>query len=231
MTGTSPLYMVESLDGNTKVSLPTLLECDLIPDGRSEIPSPDVARHHSHLKAVFDQIPPLDPQAHILLLLGRDILGLHKVRAQYNGPHDTPYAQRLDLGWVVIGDVCLGRVHKPANVTVYKTNLLNNGRSSFLTPCSNAIHVKESLPGRTTQPSHLRQHSTDSPVQTEVTDRLGSTVFDRTKDDDRPALSVEDETFLDIMDKEVVRDSSNTWTAPLPFRTPRCRLPNNRSQA
>ncbi len=33
------------------------------------------------------------------------------------------------------------------------------------------------------------------------------------------------------MEKEVVRDSSNTWTAPLPFRTPRCRLPNNRSQA
>lgn len=224
-------YMVESLDGSTKVPLPTLLECDLIPDDRSEIPSPDVARHHSHLKAVADQIPPLDPQAHILLLLGRDVLRLHKVRAQHNGPHNAPYAQRLDLGWVVIGDVCLGRVHKPANVTVYETNLLNNGRSSFLTPCSNTIHVKESLPGRTTQPSHLCQHSSDSPVQKEATDRLGSTVFNRTKDDDRPALSVEDETFLDIMDKEVVRDSSNTWTAPLPFRTPRCRLPNNRSQA
>lgn len=33
------------------------------------------------------------------------------------------------------------------------------------------------------------------------------------------------------MDKEVVRDSSKTWTAPLPFRTPCCRLPDNRGQA
>lgn len=224
-------YMVESLDGCIKVPLPSLLECDLIPEDRSEIPSPDVARHHSHLKAVADQIPLQDPQAHILLLLGRDILRLHKVRAQHNGPHDAPYAQRLDLGWVVIGDVCLGNVHKPAHVTVYKTNLLNNGRSSFLKPCSSNIHVKETLSGHKTQTSHLHKYPSNSPVQEADTDNLGSTVFNRTMDDDRPALSVEDERFLDIMDKEVVRDSSNTWTAPLPFRTPRCRLPNNRGQA
>lgn len=70
----------------------------------------------------------------------------------HNGPHEAPYAQRLDLGWVVIGDVCLGQAHKPASVTVYKTNLLLNGRSSFLSPCSNSIHVKE-----TCLPLHVSQ--------------------------------------------------------------------------
>lgn len=224
-------FVVESLDGSIKVPLPTLLECDLIPDDRTEIPSPEVARHYSHLKAVADKIPPLDPRAQILLLLGRDVLRLHKVRAQRNGPHNAPYAQRLDLGWVVIGDVCLGRTHKTATVTAYKTNLLSNGRSSFLEPCSNSIQVKESLSGPTLHSTNHRQHCDISLVQEEDLDTLGSTVFNRTKDDDRPALSVEDQVFLDIMDKETARDSLNSWTAPLPFQTPRRRLPNNREQA
>lgn len=193
--------MIESLNGCTKVPLPTLLECDLIPEDRSEIPSPEVARHSTHLKPVADKIPPLDPRAQILLLLEKDILRLHKVREQHNGPHEAPYAQRLDLGWVVIGDVCLGQAHKPASVTVYKTNLLLNGRSSFLSPCSNSIHVKETLSSSTRQSSHFHQHCNGRLGQEETPDSLGSTVFNRTKDDDRSALSVEDEVFLDIMDR------------------------------
>lgn len=33
------------------------------------------------------------------------------------------------------------------------------------------------------------------------------------------------------MDKEVYRDESNSWVAPLPFRQSRQRLPNNREKA
>lgn len=44
---------------------------------------------------VADKIPGFDPGAAILLLLGRDILRVHKVREQYNGPHNAPYAQHL----------------------------------------------------------------------------------------------------------------------------------------
>ncbi|KAK3531570.1 hypothetical protein QTP70_024955 [Hemibagrus guttatus] len=41
---------------------------------------------------------------------------------------------------------------------------------------------------------------------------------------------IEDRRFLDIMDREMFMDESNSWVAPLPFRTPRQRLPNNRDQ-
>ncbi|XP_038823288.1 uncharacterized protein LOC120023350 [Salvelinus namaycush] len=95
-------FMVESIDGHMQLSLPTLIECDMMPDDRTEIPSPDIAYHHPHLQPVMDKIPAVDPDAPILLLLGRDILRVHKVREQINGPHDTPYAQRLDLGWVIV---------------------------------------------------------------------------------------------------------------------------------
>lgn len=78
-----------------------------MPDDRSEIPTPEAAKHHSHLKPIAHLIPELDPNAQILLLLGRDVLKVHKVGDQCNGPNNTPYAQKLDLGWVVVGEVCL----------------------------------------------------------------------------------------------------------------------------
>ena len=77
---------------------------------RSEIPTPDAARHHPHLQGESPHILELDPKAEILILLGRDIVRVHKVRQQVNGPHNAPFAQRLDLGWVL--DVCLGNAHR-----------------------------------------------------------------------------------------------------------------------
>lgn len=106
-------FIVESADGEVRLSLPTLTECDLIPNNRDEIPTPEAARSYTHLKVVADKISPLDHDAEILLLLGRDIIRVHKVRGQCNGHHNEPFAQRLDLGWVIIGNVCLNGVHRP----------------------------------------------------------------------------------------------------------------------
>ena len=43
-------YQVQSLDGSISLSLPTLIECNQIPENREEIPTPNAARYHSHLK-------------------------------------------------------------------------------------------------------------------------------------------------------------------------------------
>ncbi|KAE8623342.1 hypothetical protein XENTR_v10005572 [Xenopus tropicalis] len=90
-------YQVESIDGQICLPLPPITECSRIPDNRTEIPTPDAALH---LKCIMHLIPELDPKAQIMLLLGRDILWVHKARDQINGPHNAPYAQKLDLGWV-----------------------------------------------------------------------------------------------------------------------------------
>ncbi|KAJ8346546.1 hypothetical protein SKAU_G00279470 [Synaphobranchus kaupii] len=119
-------FVVESADGEVHLLLPTLIECNLIPNNREEIPTPEAASCHSHLKAVAAKIPPLDPSAEILLLLGRDIICAHRVRSQCNGPHNAPYAQWLDLGWVIVGDVCPRGAHRPT-VDTFKTNILENG--------------------------------------------------------------------------------------------------------
>ncbi|XP_056410564.1 uncharacterized protein LOC130346718 [Hyla sarda] len=67
-------YKVESIDGQTCLSLPTILEFNHIPDNWSEIPTPEAAAHNPHLKRIAHLIPELDSEAPIVLLLGRDIL-------------------------------------------------------------------------------------------------------------------------------------------------------------
>lgn len=220
-------FVVESVNEKLSLPLPTLLECNDIPNNRSEIPTPQAACHHSHLQRIADKIPPLAPDAHILLLLGRDMLRVHKVREQINGPGNSPFAQRLDLGWVVVGDVCLGGAHRLPQVNSYKTFILDNGRSSHLQPCNSQISVKETFT-KTPESSHS---FASLKVSGRNVDSIGQQVFTRSPDDHKLAPSVEDMQFLQIMDSEFYQDSDNSWVGPLPFRSPRQRLPNNRQLA
>lgn len=213
-------FIIESADDEVSFPLPTLIECNSMPDNRNEIPTAVAALHHSHLKIIADKIPPIDPNAGMLLLLGRDIIRAHKVRRQLNGPHDAPYAQKLDLGWVIVGIVCLGKCHKPSPVNCMRTHILENGRPSYFSPCDNHIVLKEMFNEKTQFQKPLGLSSY----------RLHS-VFQQTKDDNKFAPSAEDKLFLDIMEKEFSKDSSNSWVAPLPFREPRRLLPNNREYA
>lgn len=43
-------FTVRSIDKQIHIELPTLIECDMIPDDKSEIPTPEVTQHFSHLK-------------------------------------------------------------------------------------------------------------------------------------------------------------------------------------
>ena len=122
--------------------LPILTECSAIPDSREEIPTPAVARAHPHLEAIAEKIPELDPEAEILPLVGRDAPPLHKIHDSRNGPRNAPWAQRLDLGWVVLGNVCMDDAYKATEVSSYRTQVLDNGRPSFLLSCSNWLYVK-----------------------------------------------------------------------------------------
>nr|XP_055034971.1 uncharacterized protein LOC129422846 [Misgurnus anguillicaudatus] len=213
-------FQVESLDGQTSLLLPPLIECNDFIIDRSEIPTPDAARHHPHLRSVAGHIPKLDPKAEILVLLGRDIVRVHKVRQQVSGPHNAPFAQRLDLGWVLVGDVCLGNAHKPA-VNAFKTSVLENGRPSILRPCKGFMKLTEDESHGNEQKNEPHRASFEA---------LGLHVFSETESDNKPAQSMEDTIFLEIMDQEMYRDTSNNWVAPLPFRDPRQRLSNNREQ-
>ncbi len=220
-------YRIEAANGGISLALPTLIECDEIPNNRDEIPTPEAALHQLHLKHIASEIPALDSEAHILLLLGRDILRVHKVRKQINGPNNTPFGQKLDLGWVLVGEVCLGDVHKPS-VSSFKTNILENGRPSLFIPCTSHVHIKEKITSNLTALHMAHDFETHWNMNK---DNIGQTLFIRSENDNKSALSIEDEVFLKIMEKDAFQDNSNSWVATLPFRSPRPVLSNNREQA
>ncbi|XP_059825664.1 uncharacterized protein LOC132394036 [Hypanus sabinus] len=207
---------IESLDGKVVICLPPLLECNEIMNNRAEIPTPSAVLHQPHLHHIAKHIPELDPKAEILLLLGRDVIRVHKVRQQVNGPHDAPFAQRLDLGWVVIGRVCPEDVHKPM-VNTLKTNVLESGRNSTFQPCPSVPCIKEAQQG-----VNKREASDES---------LGQSVFAQTKYDNKLAQSAQDTISLKTKDTKVFRDEANNGVAPLPIREPCQRSPDNKEQA
>lgn len=63
-------FIIQSVDGQFSSPLPSLLECESLPDNKSEIPTPEVALAHKHLKHLASQLQPLDPEVEIMLLLG-----------------------------------------------------------------------------------------------------------------------------------------------------------------
>ncbi|XP_021355873.1 uncharacterized protein LOC110451959 [Mizuhopecten yessoensis] len=194
-----------SMDGETTYELPTLIECSEIPANPSEIPIPETAAMHPHLKDISDQIPPLDTTSGIHLLLGRDAVDIHHVLDQRIGPKGSPFAQKIGLGWVIIGEVCLNKVHTPnLALNVNKTYTVK-GHDSIFEPCQYNLSLRED----------------------DVKDKL----FERTKEDDKPGWSVEDRLFIEVMNREFFKDKQGFWSAPLPFRLPRKIMPNNRSMA
>ncbi|XP_069610796.1 uncharacterized protein [Ranitomeya imitator] len=215
-------YMISPIKGTKSFPLPALIECNDMPDERDEIPTPEAACHHPHLRHLASEIPPMDMNAEILILLGRDVLRMHKVRQQCNGPDNAPYAQRLDLGWVIVGDVCLDRMHHADCVSSFKTYVLSNGRPTCFRPCPCHYQVKEG-------PSDIVR--IPDVIPTPYDDSFGGQVFRTTHDDNKIAPSVEDEEFVNIMDSGFVKDKTSHWVAPLPFKLTRAKLPSNREQA
>lgn len=101
------------------------------------------------------------------------------------------------------------------HVVTNKTYILPSGRSSTFLPCPAYMKVSE-----------VRNNLYDTLNEEIIT----TDIFVRTPDDDQPGLSVNDTEFLKVMDSECYRDENGSWTAPLPFKTDRKRLPNDREQ-
>lgn len=104
---------------------------------------------------------------------------------------------------------------------------MENGHLS-LSPCPNHLVLKEKLTvgtGTKLLSSHF------SPVQNAGDRSLGSKIFERTEDDNKVAPSIEYRHLIQLMDREMFIDDANSRGAPLPFRIPRPRLPNNRKLA
>ena len=192
--------------------LPTLMECNQIPQSKDEIPTPEIAREFRHLQDIADKIPPIDQNAKIHILIGRDAPKLLKVRAFKNGPKGAPWAQKLDLGWTIPGQACLDREGGPIHIPAHRMTVTSTGENSYeFTPCPNHFLIKERY--------------------AECKDGLGNDVYQTTGDDNEVSMLWDDRRFLDIMKRSVHKNQQGNWEMPLPFCSENVCLPNNRSLA
>ena len=175
---------------------------------RNQIPTPEIAACYDHLNGIEREIPQVNNDTDIQILIGRDLIEAHVVHDQRIGPKNTPYAQKLALGWVIVGEACLGSRNKVDNLTltVNKTCIYSEGKSTVLSPCTNSFLCKE----------EYNPFSQDCEI------------FNKTNDDNKPGLSVEDKEFISLMNENFVRGPSGNWSAQLPFKSNRPRLPNNK---
>ncbi|XP_071152766.1 uncharacterized protein [Mytilus edulis] len=116
-------FVIKSVHSDVRFDLPTLIECNNIPNHRDEIPTPEVAMQHPHLKELRGSIPPIEERCQILLLIGRDLIEAHHVLEQRLGPSRTPFAQKLRLGWVIIGNTYIDKQTSPIQVHTKITNV------------------------------------------------------------------------------------------------------------
>lgn len=93
--------------------------------------------------------------------------------------------------------------------------MLSDGLTSLFDPCTNSLHIKEKL-----KASVHRHHS---PMANKVKDLFdekdseGDGIFQQMPHNEGPAMSVEGKVLLEMMDREVHMDNSNSWIVPLPF--------------
>ena len=100
-----------------------MIECEHIPQEKSEIPTPEMTKLFPHLKEIATEIPPFDHDAEIDILIGRDAPEVPKVRAFKNGPRGALWAQKHILGWTVSGEMCVDRIGGPVHLSSCRTSV------------------------------------------------------------------------------------------------------------
>ena len=109
---------------------------------------------------------------------------------------DALWAQRLDLGWVVIGNACSNSAHKPRKIATFKNHFLDNGRPSFMELCPSLLYLEceAALNDASSATCQKKRHLVNELFE----GNLGTSALVRTKDDNKPGTSVDDRTFVQI---------------------------------
>ena len=102
-------------------TLPQLVKCTNIPQDKREIITPEMARQFSHLIGIAEEILAYNHKPKVEILICRDAPELLKIRESRNGSKRAPWAQRLDFGWTVSGQMCLDWVGGSAHVSARRT--------------------------------------------------------------------------------------------------------------
>ena len=95
--------IVQPVEGDEEVALPTSYSRSDIPADRGLIPRKDTVQRWAHLREVGQQLPPYFEEAEIGILIGINCAKAVKPLQIVSGEDQEPWAMKTILGWSVVG--------------------------------------------------------------------------------------------------------------------------------
>ena len=209
--------IVQRLDGRVQVELPKAYARESIPSRRDQIPTPEVADQWPHLQKIRDKIPPYERDAEIGLLIGCNCPKAIKPKEVIHGTSEDPYAVRTLLGWSIVGPVA-------TSDSSLEDHALNS--------TCHCILARERVPGdREGRLSFVLKGKTKELINPTAINQMFELDFSDHKNSGRHGLSKEDRRFLEIAEQGIHQCEDGHYELPLPLKTERIELPNNRETA
>ena len=123
-------FVVSDVNDTNMISLPRLFTGKSLLIDKDEIPTVDKAKHLPHLESIVKEIPDIDPDAPVALLIGVNCPTALRPLQVINEENNGPFAQRIPLGWCKVG---------PLTNTEQHMSTLRCNRIAFLDSPSNKI--------------------------------------------------------------------------------------------
>ena len=205
---------VRGFSSNMKIQLPTTYSRQIMPANRSHIPSPEMAKKFPHLSSIASELLPLQ-DCEIGLLIGYNCARALMPREVIAPDTEGPYAQRTELGWGIVGIVEEGETD-------------DFGTSHNIISCQVPSNWRRdpNQPERTLVSFQTKIKEVIKPSDVAAMMELD---FNEKEAGSR-AMSYDDHKFLNFLQNEIHLKDGH-YEMPLPFRSGRPDLPNNKSMA
>eukprot|EP00795_Rhopilema_esculentum_P001046 gene1046-15376_t len=96
-------FMVSDVNNTNTISLPRLFTRKSLLIDKDEIPTVDKVKHWPYLEGIVKEIPDIDPDAPVALLIGFSCPAALRPLQVINEENNAPFAQRTPLGWCIVG--------------------------------------------------------------------------------------------------------------------------------
>ena len=104
-------FMVSNVNGTNTISLPRLFTRKVLPINKDEVPTVDKVKDWPHLESIMKEIPDIDPDAPVALLIGVNCPTALRPLEVINEENSGPLAQRTALGWCIVGPLTNAEQH------------------------------------------------------------------------------------------------------------------------
>ena len=214
--------IVMDMKHQNSIPLPQAFTRQTIPFKSSQIPKPEVAMCWEHLKPIASELMPYRKDLEVGLLIGTNCPRAIKPREIIPGSDNDPYGVRTDLGWGIIGRVCLSPLpDSNEDHGVWTNKIITRELTSSYEcgrPRCGATFVLKSRVKEVFNPAQVNEmFELDFQERCEVK-------YER-------SLSVEDQKFLKILGDGIHKRENRHYEMPLPLRSEEVELPNNCSLA